>query len=382
MMQIRPFAAISTPAAEDCDEELLGDDEFCRDEIAEMPSVLAEHTPQCSEDVEAGRSFSVRGFALHNGESLPPFGGRYGAGVESSRKVLHTGGLMLALAVLAVCAVCSATSFKTSAPDNADVAGVANKGLAGGLKMLDAFVKSVEKASEIATDAEEAMKDAQSEMNEMKELAVDAAGNDQPEGLNDTQKALLAAQVRKGEAQVEKDLTPNENTTDGNICADDEELYLTLCYKTCKQLTNGAYPLRSAPNQCCAATDLGHCDIFHVKTTAEPCGGFEVSGDREGKSGCPNPPGSCLSNEETYGGICYKKCKYLSRGRYPFRSGPDSCCKVDPTKNGLACMFGLFNHDAKTELSYGVGGGAGDNSWRTPASPHQPLLYLTEAKTR
>jgi len=266
-------------------------------------------------------------------------------------------------------------------PENKPTGSIDKFGFSDGINVMDGIVKAMSKSGEIMGDAEEALKDTKSEFGGLAKAAKSAAGDDEPAHLNSTQKALLAAKELEEEQMVEQDLTPNQTRNDGNICYDDEEFFNGLCFKTCKALTAGKFPLRIAPNKCCMGKKLEDCDVAHTQTSDKPCGGLEVSGDKEGKSGCPNPPGTCLSNEEAYGGQCYKKCEYLTKGVYPFRSGSNSCCKIDPSKNGLACFLGGLTKDAKTALEFGVGGGAGDGHDRTPDAPHPPDLDQAEKTT-
>eukprot|EP00931_Biecheleriopsis_adriatica_P086091 TRINITY_DN60817_c0_g1_i1.p1 TRINITY_DN60817_c0_g1~~TRINITY_DN60817_c0_g1_i1.p1 ORF type:complete len:394 (-),score=104.36 TRINITY_DN60817_c0_g1_i1:229-1410(-) len=300
--------------------------------------------------------------------------------LSASRQVQLVGGALLAVIAVVICASI-AHSFTSAGPHERQSSKhktIKKMGLSDGISMMDGFVKAMSKSSEVMADAQEALKDGQSEMSGLQDSAMKAAGDDQPDNLNTTEQAILAAKELQEETLVEKDLTPNENTTDGNPCYDDEELFEKMCYKTCKQLTAGLYPLRTAPNSCCMGKVLADCDVAHTQTTDTPCGGLEVSGDQEGKSGCPNPPGICYSNEEAFEGTCYKKCEYLTKGIYPFRSGPESCCKIDPSKNGLACFLGALNKDADTKPEYGIGGGVGDGRDSTHSMPHSPSMGLAE----
>eukprot|EP00933_Yihiella_yeosuensis_P008754 TRINITY_DN114393_c0_g1_i1.p1 TRINITY_DN114393_c0_g1~~TRINITY_DN114393_c0_g1_i1.p1 ORF type:complete len:399 (-),score=73.63 TRINITY_DN114393_c0_g1_i1:60-1256(-) len=272
--------------------------------------------------------------------------------------------------MLTTCVLGSAALFRDR--NSADVTAVANKdSLSTGVDVMQNIASGLGKLTEIADDGKKMIADAKDNYHNLESTAKASLGNDKST-------ELAAADVDTEEKTVEATLMAQSNLHDGNICADDEELFGTLCYKKCADLTSGGYPLRNGPGSCCNAKRLDQCSAQHISMTHKVCGGYEVSGDKEGKSGCPNPPGSCLSNEEAYMGECYKKCSYLTKGAFPFRSGPDSCCKIDPTKNGLACFFGALNKQAKTDLSLGVGGGAGDGNPSTPNTPHAPLLSLTE----
>jgi len=60
------------------------------------------------------------------------------------------------------------------------------------------------------------------------------------------------------------------------------------------------------------------------------CNGFDVSGD----GSCPREPGACADDEEMHLGVCYKKCKDLTKGAFPHRFAAATCCKV----KGLGCL--------------------------------------------
>lgn len=294
-------------------------------------------------------------------------------------------GFGLGMACIALCVLATqkiSGDMRLQPGNRAKAKGTINKmGFDDGIAIMDGIVKAMSKSGEIMGDAEEALKDTKSEIGGLADAAQGAVGDDEPDHLNSTAKALLAVKELEEEEVVEKDLTPNENRNDGNPCYDDEELFEGLCFKTCAALTANKFPLRIGPNQCCMGKTPADCDVAHTQTSDKPCGGLEVSGDAEGKSGCPNPPGICLTNEEAFQGQCYKKCEYLTKGIYPFRSGPNSCCKIDPSKNGLACFLGGLTKDTKTALEFGVGGGVGDGSESTPAAPHVPDLDQAEKTT-
>lgn len=164
-------------------------------------------------------------------------------------------------------------------------------------------------------------------------------------------------------------LAPYEHLHDGNLCEDDEELSGGLCYKTCKELTDGQYPARGSPFSCCTEHP---CSFNNQKIELEPCHGFDVGGNNAG-GGCPHLPGACLTDEELHLGRCYKKCSLLTENIYPYRIAAETCCKV----KGIACLD-LFL--TKTNLGYGIGGGDGSNK-DSPSGAHFPLSHLTEVVT-
>jgi len=165
---------------------------------------------------------------------------------------------------------------------------------------------------------------------------------------------------------------PKERLHDGNLCADDEEESLGLCYKKCNSLTNGEYPIRTTAWSCCKEQP---CTFFNSKFTnpLSLCEGFDVSGDKEGKA-CPHQPGTCLVNEEFNLGMCFKKCAILTDNKYPYRSAASTCCRYN---SHWACLDAL---NTFTDPAFNVGGGAGDGSAATPGSMHAPIQELTEYK--
>eukprot|EP00445_Apocalathium_hangoei_P031483 CAMPEP_0203915618 /NCGR_PEP_ID=MMETSP0359-20131031/56408_1 /ASSEMBLY_ACC=CAM_ASM_000338 /TAXON_ID=268821 /ORGANISM="Scrippsiella Hangoei, Strain SHTV-5" /LENGTH=293 /DNA_ID=CAMNT_0050842165 /DNA_START=69 /DNA_END=950 /DNA_ORIENTATION=+ len=149
-----------------------------------------------------------------------------------------------------------------------------------------------------------------------------------------------------------------------NACFDYEELFNNLCYRTCKLLTNGSFPLRTSPWTCCQASQIQDCFFTNQIRNLGICSGYDVGGD--GKS-CPHPPGKCLPNEELFLGECYEKCSILTNGVEPYRTSAVSCCK---THLALSC-FSPSNADM--DNGYAAGGGAGDGDPNTPAEAHAPL---------
>jgi len=156
---------------------------------------------------------------------------------------------------------------------------------------------------------------------------------------------------------------------DGNICADDEELFHKLCYKKCRLFDNGKFPYRSTPFSCC---ETSPCGLFNHRLRMKICSGYNVAGDSY-KDACPHTPGACLDNEELYLGKCYKRCSILTNLSFPFRLAPATCCKV-PAK--VACMNPALS---KVSLDFSVGGGRYFGDATSPSQPHFPIPKLTEA---
>lgn len=168
------------------------------------------------------------------------------------------------------------------------------------------------------------------------------------------------------------DLVPDEQRHDGNSCEDHEENFLGLCYKTCDELTNGEYPVRSSPFHCCKTHD---CFDHEKRRTWIPCAGYDINA----RSGCPHAPGACLVDEELLAGLCYKKCSILTNGSHPTRTAPATCCKgwkTQPESWGAECLD--FVNNDWTKGAYAVGGGQGDGHPSTPGKVHGPLHNLTE----
>lgn len=161
------------------------------------------------------------------------------------------------------------------------------------------------------------------------------------------------------------DLIPPEHRHDGNSCEDYEEDFLGLCYKTCSNLTNGVYPVRSSPFSCCKNAD---CFSRDKVRTWIPCQGYDINA----QGGCPHKPGACLVDEEYFMGLCYKKCSILTNGSYRHRSAPATCCKTE----GWKCLDAVA--EDWTDKAFAVGGGKGDNKSSTPSRVHGPLHKLTE----
>lgn len=162
-------------------------------------------------------------------------------------------------------------------------------------------------------------------------------------------------------------LAPMASMHDGNVCGDDEELMQGLCYKKCSTLTYGEYPVRTSAWTCCKKHP---CTLLNLKHDMGMCSGFDVAGDLQGKKACPHLPGSCLTNEELYLGMCYKKCSILVP-EFPIRAGTGTCCKT----HGLRCTLPQYG---MTSTEFAVGGGTG-LSKASPKGVHLPLSELTES---
>jgi hypothetical protein len=155
---------------------------------------------------------------------------------------------------------------------------------------------------------------------------------------------------------------PREDLNDGNVCADDEELFMKLCYKKCALLTaaahEGPHPIRTTAWSCCLSEP---CDIAKQKWTfPKPCSGFDTSGDSTGNA-CPHTPGTCMADHELFLGVCYRRCALddMAGIYYSHRMSPVSCCRSD---SKLKCVD-PFN--IKVNKSYAM-------------HAHMPNVSLTE----
>jgi len=186
--------------------------------------------------------------------------------------------------------------------------------------------------------------------------------------LTEAKKAKIKERLRKKfNITTWKHLRPPHNLHDNNSCADDEEMYVGLCYKRCALLTNGSHPVRISAWSCCFHEPP--CTMA-LRTHGGPCTGFGVSGDSSG-NGCPHSPGSCLQNEEMWDNVCYQRCNLLTFGVLEHRAGPTLCCKAKG-------RFAFLQDVCDSGPEYNQGGGRDDEDALTPASPHPPMTALTE----
>lgn len=76
-------------------------------------------------------------------------------------------------------------------------------------------------------------------------------------------------------------VAPEYSGLSQRYCNAGEELYDSKCYKTCKSLTSGEYPIRTTAYSCCKATP---CDgVGKMGGPPFPCQGFDVNANGE----CP-----------------------------------------------------------------------------------------------
>lgn len=189
----------------------------------------------------------------------------------------------------------------------------------------------------------------------------------------------MAAQELAGSNTLAQ--APPEDMHDGNVCADDEEEHMGLCYGKCSQLAGAEYPYRTSAWTCCKQSVCPPFQVFRCCShNMGFCSGYDIAGSAEGEAICPHKPGVCLADEELFLEICYMKCAVLTGGTYPYRTGPASCCK----KRDASCMFedgakDGVNGNAIMNFTLNVGGGCNDDKKSTHCKPHPPEESLTEA---
>ena len=179
----------------------------------------------------------------------------------------------------------------------------------------------------------------------------------------------------------ESALAPQLAGHDKDPCANDEEYVGGLCYAKCATLTGGSHPCRSSAWSCCAVEAGPNCG---EKAAMESCWvhpgfcfGYAIAGQAEAKqqgSNCPTSLGACLTDEELFMNVCYKKCSAVTGGSHIYRVGAASCCNK---QSHFEC---LWPGNLKTDPTYNMGGGAGDHNSGTPSESHAPLKSLATSE--
>jgi len=290
--------------------------------------------------------------------------------VQAPQQRRHAGRrvALLAAAGVAGAAMVALASFHKmgSSPKRGDLAASQEK--AGLLEFADAIEKGLEASAKVAEDVKTVYPDVQAAWGNLSapsmQLKREVAG--------------LSGESQLVDLKAMSSMTPHDllhpkniSTHDGNLCADDEEEHLGMCYQKCAAMTNGEFPIRTTAWSCCMERP---CSFFNSKFvgTFLPCKGFDVSGAKEG-GGCPHSAGACMENEEFNLGICYKKCAVLTNNSYPYRSAASSCCRY---KSHIACLDAL---NVLTSPAFNTGGGLGDHDPATPGIAHTPMPELAEA---
>jgi hypothetical protein len=97
---------------------------------------------------------------------------------------------------------------------------------------------------------------------------------------------------------------------DVNVCPDDEEMFMSLCYKKCSLLTAdkrpSPYPIRTSAWTCCLKQPCGFTN-FVWKGFPWSCQGYGVSGDSTGNK-CPHGPGVCRGLRVPLGHVLQEMC--------------------------------------------------------------------------
>jgi hypothetical protein len=134
-------------------------------------------------------------------------------------------------------------------------------------------------------------------------------------------------------------------------CASNEESFMGACFKKCSILTSGNYTYRFAPSGCCKhEAGSMKCILPSEVDVSLPIPGYKYFVD--GGGNMPHLKGSCDVNEESYMGLCYKKCDLLTNDEYKFRITANTCCKKSPCWNPFNLKTrGIGCH------GFGVGGG-------------------------
>jgi len=181
-------------------------------------------------------------------------------------------------------------------------------------------------------------------------------------------------------------------------CQPGEELFNSLCYRTCSNSTGGNFSLRVAGSTCCkrdhARDDEHDCSgegMSHSSPKynvgigpdgkdSEPhapgsWAGGDMSAMKCNPTGKPNPDrhrdphapdhgqkGNCSDAEELFEGLCYTRCRILTNGTHPQRTSGWSCCK-----GGGSCSMN------DTKIHFGVCSGfavrGGLDHKRCPEAP-------------
>lgn len=261
------------------------------------------------------------------------FGGRRWRGVAATSAIL---------AVLVVSALC----FVGRPRDimHSKLSALQNKGMIGLMMSMMDSATSAGEAAEKVLEAKDALTGVQSQFSDTLESTFGTNQSSfvmgfkhmfKASNLTPEEKAFLKQEVRNWTRHPNE---PKQDLHDGNVCDDDEELHLKLCYKKCSLLTantpGGPYPIRTTAFSCCLAEP---CSFANQKWTfPRPCSGYDQSGDST-NNGCPHPPGACPTDHELYFGVCYRRCALDDMAGIYFRHrmSPISCCR---SRSAFKCM--------------------------------------------
>ena len=276
-------------------------------------------------------------------------------------------------------------------------------------KVFNNFQAGAQQAASSVKDAQNQVKEAATAHKMMEELglvgdnaAVEAKDVDSNgQSLGEIQQAVAAAPAsipalaavatggtvpppftqKPTDPPSESDLAPQLSGHDKDPCPNDEEYVGGLCYAKCATLTGGSHPCRSSAWSCCAVEAGPDCG---EKAAMESCWvhpgfcfGYAISGQAEAKqqgSNCPTSLGDCLTDEELFMNVCYKKCSAVTGGSHIYRVGAATCCNK---QSHFEC---LWPGNLKTDPTYNMGGGAGDHNSGTPSQSHVPLKSLATSE--
>jgi len=161
-----------------------------------------------------------------------------------------------------------------------------------------------------------------------------------------------------------------------NVCLEDEELYNGICYMKCSILTNGNAPYRQSASECCK--DSNFFCLFMGNTESPYFGMGGGQSPLTTAAHAPKVGGICDADghgkEESFNGLCYKKCSVLTDGKYPVRVNPTACCGGGT----LECLSGKGNVSLNVEFGAGVHGPGEEKSELTQRSKMSMLCLPNE----
>merc|ERR1712226_231889 len=129
-----------------------------------------------------------------------------------------------------------------------------------------------------------------------------------------------------------------------------EHLFMSKCYITCANATEGKFTFRSSHCTCAMSEDdqVGNSSLTDCAKF-----GRDARGDKPHAPVLPNCP---YENEELQDGLCFKKCAMMTAGKYPIRTGMNTC------SNGV--YGGNWTMGFGPASGFGIGG--------TNTAPHIP----------
>lgn len=161
-----------------------------------------------------------------------------------------------------------------------------------------------------------------------------------------------------------------------NVCLPDEELFQGLCYMRCSILTNGNAPYRQSASECCKDSNFFCLFMGNTKSPYFGMGGGQSPPTTAAHA--PKVGGICDADghgsEESFNGLCYKKCSVLTGGKFPVRVNPTECCGGGT----LECLSGKGNVSGNAEFGAGVHAPGEEKSEMTARSRMSMLCLPNE----